>query len=177
MRSYVSGDEGAESIGDIRDGVRQSQEVLETYWMRKARREPGAKFLVGERLKFCVGLSREAFHQEDLVVLQMNQQRGVRVLAQVFERELPDIFAWCPHVHDVSGASVREDRLSLEQPVEGGGSEQGRRNNGNGFQVIRNRYHACVPQPGQAVREGADVVQAITGEVAVVDEKYVHAWR
>ena len=76
---------------------------------------------------------------------------------------------------EVGGTAVREKRLGFESAAEGRGREQRRWNDGDGSRIFRDRDDARVAEQREAVRERANVIQAVAGKVAVVDEEDVHA--
>ncbi len=143
--------------------------------MRQPRREPGGQFLVAALPEDRERLAGETLHQVNLIVLEVDEEGRGGVALQVGEGELADELARGPGVDDVGGPAVREHGLDLPQAFKRGGREQRLRDHVEGRGIFRDGDHAGVTQPGELVRKRPDVVEAVAGEVAVVDEKDVHA--
>ena len=105
----------------------------------------------------------------------MNEQRCGRVTAQVGEGELAHIFAWRPRVNHVGGFPVGENGFCFKRAREGQRRKQRIGNDGNAARIIGDRDGASMAEQSEPVRERADVIQAVAEEVAVIDEKNVHA--
>ena len=75
----------------------------------------------------------------------------------------------------ICGPAVGEDRIRFERPGKTEGGEQRFRDDRDTGRILRYGDNAGVPQQGQSVRERADVIKTVAGEIAVVDEKDIHA--
>jgi hypothetical protein len=132
-------------------------------------------------------LAGEAFEEKVFVVLEVNDETRVRCRARVRRRyggergalvgegELPHAFARRPGVDQVGGAAVGKEIGPRERFVVGGGDEQRVGDVLQRLLALRHGHHAGVAGGGKRVRESADVIEAVGGEVAVVDEEDVHA--
>ena len=93
--------------------------------------------------------------------------------ALVGDSELPNAFARSPGVDEVGAPAIGEKGGPGERFVVGGGDEQRIGDVLQRLLAVRDDYHAGVAGGAEGVREAADMVEAVGGEVAVVDEEDV----
>jgi hypothetical protein len=78
-------------------------------------------------------------------------------------------------VDEVGGPAVGEEVWPAEGLGVGRGDEQRVRYMPEGFRTARNRDRAGVASGAQCIGEPADVIEAVGGKVAVINEENVHA--
>ena len=164
-----------EALDDVRDAVGHAEKRLVAERMREAVDEPavglggtgGAER--GERLA-RVGLDEVA-----LAVFEMDENAsGSGEGALVGEDELADAFAGRPSVDHIGGAGVGKQAGFGEEFVVGGRYKQRVADGGDRSFAGRDRDDAGVAGGAEGVGEAGDVVEAVGGEVAVVDEEDIH---
>ena len=122
------------------------------------------------------GFAGVGFEEEALVILEVDDEAGRGGGgALVGEGELADALARGPSVDEVGGAAVGEEAGAGEEFGVGGGDEKRGREMGDGLFVLRDGDDADVAGGAEGVGETSDVVQAIGGKIAVVNEEDVHA--
>jgi hypothetical protein len=182
VRRDASGDEVAEFFDDVRDAVGSAQKGFVAERVGQAVDEPGVDLGgrgIGESGEGFAGVG---FEEEVLVVLEMNQEAGGGGAegergALVGDRKFADAFARGPRVDEVGGFAVGEEAGAREEFGVGGGDEQRRRDVREGLFVFGDGDNAGVAGGAEGVGETTDVVQAVGGKVAVIDEEDVHASR
>ena len=175
LRWYAGGDVFLQELDDVRDAVGHTEEGFVAERMREAVDEPevgiggtgGAK--TGERL------ARVGFDEVALVVLEVDEDAGGSGEgALVGEDELADTFAGRPSVDHIGGAGVGKKAGFGEEFVVGGRDKQRFANGGDRGFAGGDRDDAGVAGGAEGVGEAGDVVEAVGGEVAVVDEEDIH---
>ncbi len=111
-----------------------------------------------------------------LVVLEVDDEAGgFFLLALVSDDEAADALARGPGVDEIGGAAVEEADLAGENLGVGAGNKKGGGDGREGILAIGDGDEAGVTGGGEGGSEAADVVKAVGGEVAVIDEEDVHA--
>ena len=160
------------------DAVGDAQKTFVAKRVREAVDEPGGGVVraggaeFGERFA-GVGLDEVAF-----AVFEVDDDAGgCREESLVGEDELADAFARGPGVDEIGGAGVGEEAGFGEELVVGRGDKQRDTDRGNRFGAGGHGDDAGVAGGAEGVGEAGDVVEAVGGEVAVVDEEDVHEER
>ena len=78
-------------------------------------------------------------------------------------------------MNQVCASTVWKYRGAPQETSERRRSEERFRNHRDRFRLLWYRHHAAVAEQREPIRKDTDVIQAVASEVAVVDEKDVHA--
>ena len=172
----AGGHEFAQPVDDVRDAVGNAQESLVAQRIGQGVDEPGAGSGQRRLLKGRVGLAGVAFEEVSFVVLEVdeNARRGGDG-ALIGEDEFAHALPWSPGVDEIGGAGVGEESRLAECFFIRGRHKQRVAQVSDGVLARRNHHDAGMAGRAKRVGEAPDVVQAVGGKIAVVDEEDVHA--
>ncbi len=169
-----------EFVDDVRHAIGDAQEALAAQRVRQAVVELLIELGRRDLAQFGERLAGVALEKEVLVILEVDQEAG-GVLgdavsergALVGDRELADALAGRPGMDQVGGLAVGENSGALEQLLVRGGDEQRVRDVLQRLLAVGDRDNTGMTGGAERISEAADVVEAVGGEVAVVDEEDV----
>ena len=176
----AGGGELAEAFDDVRDAVGDAEEGFVAERVGQGVDEPGVDLGGGGGAEGGEGFAGVGFEEEALVVFEVDQEAGGGGTEQeggalVGDGEFADAFARGPGVDEFGGFAVGEETGAGEEFGVGGGDEEGRGDVRDGLLVLGDSDDTGVAGGAEGVRETTDVVQAVGGKVAVIDEEDVHA--
>ena len=175
LRWDAGGDVFFEALDDMRDAVGYAEKRLVAERMREAVDEPAVGLGGTGGAKCRERLARVGLDEVALAVFEMDENAGGSGEgALVGEDELADAFAGRPSVDHIGGAGVGKQAGFGEEFVVGGRDKQRLADGGDRGFTGRDRDDAGVAGGAEGVGEAGDVVEAVGGEVAVVDEEDIH---
>ena len=175
-KSFEGGDEAAQALDDDSDAVGDAEQVLVPQGMRHTVNEECGQFRRAGRAQLRQGFSRETLEQEFLVVLQVHDHPGGDgQLPLIGKDELAHHLTRGPGVDDIGGTAIRENTGIGQHLGKRGRDKEGAGNDGESLPARRHGDDARVAAGAKHIGETTDVVQAVGGEIAVIDEEDVHA--